>query len=492
MTPVSRKKRAAKTTRKHREYEVVEYIMVLCIAIVALLLLDAFPYGKAPADFPSLPPHQFFGLVTCTSEGKVVPQNLQLAAVTTHVAQTANYTLNSTANITNATYGYYPQLFFTEGIENGDNISMYVGAELVHSVLFSSSEISETNITLSASCVDENVCGNSVCEASESCDQCVVDCGTCDNGGNGGGGNGNNNIINTTLNYTLQEGASLQTDSVFRNAVSGMLTYSLSDQQVSEYISQSEQISPYIAVSANIYSDQSSSVLTIRIRNLIGNQLRNFIVYEKLPKSFAQNTGNTTTIASDATYSTVRADPEYAFLYDTFDAGEIITIQHRKSKSSTASFLSSLAFEVYTEEIMSVQCTESESRCSGNDIESCVSGAWEITEHCGYRCTEFSNARCVAQFSDVCTEGELRCDGNDVQVCEADSWITQETCEYGCMNKACVSASPESRDFTIVIAALLAVAVIAIGYIAYRKLRKESDVEKIIRRVRESQAPPNY
>ena len=476
---IARIKKQVRNRKARQTHKALGYVMMLAVALVFLLLIDAIPYGKAPANFPSLPPHQFFGSVSCSAPAKIVPQNLQIRAVTTHTTTTTNYTINSTTPIIDAAYGYKPNLFFAEGIINGNNITLYVGNENVFSTSFSSSSITEKNLVLSSNCVDENRCGNSVCEASESCSSCVVDCGTCDDDNDDGG---DSNIVNETISYTVQTGASMNDASTgLVTSVSNLVGHSISEQQIANFIDQSSQISPYIDVTGNLYTNGSVAILTVRIENSIQNQLSSFIVYEKIPKSFSQNSSKLVTISTGSSYNILKSDPEYVFLYKTLDAGQIITIQHKLVGNASASVLASLSIELYSESINTVQCTESTTRCSGLNVESCENGVWINSELCDERCAEVSGAQCVGRFADICTESEMRCSGNDVQKCESDSWITQETCEKGCLNNTCTI--PQKQDYMIIIASLLAVCFIVIGFVAYRLLNKESDIDRILHRV---------
>src|SRR3989338_5058908 len=146
--------------RKTQRVGVVTHLLVLAVAVALLVLLDARPTGKAPADFPSMPPHQFYGSAACSAQGTTLPDGLQIRAVTTHETTLANYTLNTTTNITSSRYGYAPALFLVEGAANGDNITFFVGSENVYSAAFSSAALDEVNVTLASSCVEANVCGN--------------------------------------------------------------------------------------------------------------------------------------------------------------------------------------------------------------------------------------------------------------------------------------------------------------------------------------------
>ncbi|MBN2495731.1 MAG: PPC domain-containing protein [Deltaproteobacteria bacterium] len=75
-------------------------------------------------------------------------------------------------------------------------------------------------------------------------------------------------------------------------------------------------------------------------------------------------------------------------------------------------------------------CTDGETRCDGDVVQTCADGAWGDTQDCaatGQTCDDSgADAVCVGE---TCTNGETRCDGNVVQTCTDHAWVDTEDCE---------------------------------------------------------------
>jgi len=105
----------------------------------------------------------------------------------------------------------------------------------------------------------------------------------------------------------------------------------------------------------------------------------------------------------------------------------------------------------------------------------------------------------------VCNEGETRCSGNNLESCLNNEWTTIETCEHGC-NSTSLTCNPESSGETLnylIYLFLMAIAIIA-GVIIYLKrdeikdkinqlktrINEESRIKREINGIKTNQSKP--
>jgi len=170
----------------------VKYFSVLLFSILFLSLVSAVP-GI---------PHQFYGTVTV---------NGALANNASVVAKIDGIEYGNTLSI-DGYYGYTPNLFFVEdpdGVKNdGKTIKFYVNGTEVTEYTFKSGASNELDLSLGVA----PVCGDGVCNGTETCSTCAADCGACpvDNppsnpGSSPGPGGGGGGLIVTISNKCIAE-----------------------------------------------------------------------------------------------------------------------------------------------------------------------------------------------------------------------------------------------------------------------------------------------
>ncbi|MDD5163449.1 MAG: carboxypeptidase-like regulatory domain-containing protein [Candidatus ainarchaeum sp.] len=129
-------------------------------------------------------PHQFYGTVTING----TPANNANI-----VAKINNLVVASTVS-TNGGYGFYPNIFYVpdpNNTNNGKTIEFFLNGNEVATYIFENGASTQLDLFYGAA----PFCGDSQCNASETCTSCQADCGTCPpvippNGGTGGGTGG--------------------------------------------------------------------------------------------------------------------------------------------------------------------------------------------------------------------------------------------------------------------------------------------------------------
>jgi hypothetical protein len=213
----------------------------------------------------------------------------------------------------------------------------------------------------------------------------------------------------------------------------------LSQEAFENMIRLSNSITSQVTLNRDIKVYNGSTTLSTRFMNTGQNRIRNFIVYEKVPKTFESNAASIRVTALGASgYQTVEADPEYIFVYSEMNSGQQITITYSLEGEVNTSVIDEFQTELYA--------------------ESLDTGPGEPAGPSEVR---------------ICNPGERRCSGMNLQQCSAagDNWITIQTCTDGCEDNACIG-EPYIYDYGWLI--LILIAVVAAGAIlVYKKRKKE-------------------
>ncbi|MCK4715060.1 MAG: hypothetical protein KAT35_05760, partial [Candidatus Aenigmarchaeota archaeon] len=257
-----------------------------------------------------------------------------------------------------------------------------------------------------------------------------------DDNGNGGGGSvigggGPPGEKNASRRPILVPGVGLRDNAKLQAAIQKVLGLaSLSEQARENLMRLSESISSQVQMTRNFrFANQVSSMETRMTYS--GNQRAvNFMLFDTVPKEFAQHAGNITVTAAGATIEVVESDPEYLFAHDEFDPGQEIVITYSLDTEVDESVIDSFSGEVYAQALEEAPPT-------------------------------------------TCTEEATRCSMNDLQVCRSGEWVYQETCQYGCSGGACstVPAGPADYMIWIIVGALL---IGGVGVVVFLLKRKSS------------------
>jgi len=227
--------------------------------------------------------------------------------------------------------------------------------------------------------------------------------------GDGGGtmGGGPKEPKNATRRPELVPGVGLRNNTKLQAALEKVLAKGkLSENAIENLIRLSNSITSQVEVTRNFKAEGGESELSMRMRYRGDRKIGNFMVHDKIPKTFASHSDNVTVTASGANIEIVEEDPEYVFLYSGVDPNQEIVITYSVDQEVEASVINETETYVY-----------------GESYEGLAPG-------------------------EVCTAGEKRCEGNDLQECREDGtgWETLETCEYGCdPTELTCKAAPEEE-----------------------------------------------
>ncbi|MBW2701786.1 MAG: hypothetical protein JRF33_13305 [Deltaproteobacteria bacterium] len=75
-----------------------------------------------------------------------------------------------------------------------------------------------------------------------------------------------------------------------------------------------------------------------------------------------------------------------------------------------------------------VVCTDGETRCEANWVETCANNAWGQTTDCATDTCVIDNTVAVCQAAVTCTDGETRCVANWIETCASDVWAQTTDC----------------------------------------------------------------
>ena len=277
-------------------------------------------------------------------------------------------------------------------------------------------------------------------------------------GGGGGGGAGGGAYIppaekpkNATKKLSLIPGVGLRNNTKLQTALEKVLGIGkMNEQAIENLLRLSASITSDLEATRNFKVEQNKSKLELKIKYKGKKKAKNFIVYDKIPKAFANSTDLITVTAPKATVEIVEKDPEYVFLYSEVSEGDELSIIYETSGEKDASLINYTSAEFYAESLEEI-----------------------ITEE------------------KICTEGAKRCLGSDLQECRNNQWITIETCQYGCDNSTLTCKSKptevpgempreeieqERRNYVLIILAIAAVGAL-IGLLYYLKIYKKSKLK---------------
>ncbi len=233
---------------------------------------------------------------------------------------------------------------------------------------------------------------------------------------------------NATSKPTLVPGIGLRENTKLQKAIEKVLGLAnLSEQAKENLLRLSESITPHVEAKRNFRYSDGKSVIENHYTYKGKGKVKNFMIYEKIPKTFAESADNITVTAPGATIEVVERDPEYLFLYSEMSEGDEIVITYTVESEVDESVLNSLETELYAQSL-------------------------EIPE----------------QISQICKPGERRCSGNKLEECspEGTEWKLIEICQYGCSENTCVKV-PGAQPGMITIIIILIVIGITAGVIAY-------------------------
>lgn len=248
-------------------------------------------------------------------------------------------------------------------------------------------------------------------------------------------------LKNATIKLKLIPGIGLRNNTKLQKALEKVLGKKLSSQAIENLIRLSASISANVEVVKEFKAEANKSILSMKMKYKGRKKVKNFIIYDSIPKSFANSSDLINITAPGATIEVVEHDPEYLFVYPEVNPEQELTITYETIGEKDASLINETKTEIYAE-----------------SLEEAAPPAKKK----------------------ICTPGSKRCIGNELQQCSADgtSWKVIETCEYGCDNKtlSCKSKPPSRKvDYTWLL--IIAVIIVLIGIGIYRKRHRKKEVD---------------
>lgn len=275
--------------------------------------------------------------------------------------------------------------------------------------------------------------------------------------GGGGGGGAGGAFIPSTPRHNLTEnitkmpskiekrktleiipGKGLINNTKLQSAIEKVLKIAKMDENaIQNLLKLSKAISGNLSASRQFSFSENKSKLRLELKYNGKEKIINFMVYDRVPKSFANSSDEIRVIAPGANISVIEKDPEYLFTYPELNPGDEISIEYEVEGERNSSVIEETYLEVYAEGLEEVQLIEK-----------------------------------------ICTPFEKRCHNNTIQECneEGTGWIDREYCEYGC-NKTTITCNPAPQTkpnyfwIWVLIGVILAIAIaLGVWYFRYRRM----------------------
>lgn len=245
-------------------------------------------------------------------------------------------------------------------------------------------------------------------------------------------------IKNVSERVNLSSSIKLKNHTKLQHAIAKLFKIpKLNEQIIENLINVSRAIIPKIEVVKEFKIDDNKSVLSIKLKYRGQKRIINFIVWNKIPKTFANNVNNITVYASEAKIEIVESDPEYVLLYPEITPNRSITIVYETFGKKDINVLNATEIEIYAEKIMD-SFTEKE--------------------------------------TNICTPKTKRCLGNNLQECSEDgsSWKTLQICEWGCdpISLKCKEKPKNKTNYLWIVIIAILIGLILILVVFYKIKRK--------------------
>jgi len=201
---------------------------------------------------------------------------------------------------------------------------------------------------------------------------------------------------NATKKLSLVPGVGLRNNTKLQAALEKVLGIGkMSDQAIENLLRLSESITSNLEATREFKIEQNKSKLELKVKYKGKKKAKNFIIYDKIPKTFANSSDLIIVTAPKATVEIVEKDPEYAFVYPEVSEGEELTITYEVDGEKDASLINETSAEFYAESLEEIPeeekiCTEGEKRCLNNNLQECRNNKWQTIEICEYGCNSTS------------------------------------------------------------------------------------------------------
>ncbi len=201
---------------------------------------------------------------------------------------------------------------------------------------------------------------------------------------------------NRTQRPTLVPGVGLRNNTKLLAAIEKVLAKGkLSEQAKENLLRISASITSNISATRMFNYTGTNSRITTKMKYSGEKKVRDFILFESVPKTFANNASLVTVTAPGASVEIAEEDPSWVILYPEISLDQEITVTYEVSGQKSNAVLNDMSSEIYAasleEEAPSAPtqiCTASTKRCSGNNLQQCSADGtkWDTIEACTYGC----------------------------------------------------------------------------------------------------------
>jgi hypothetical protein len=282
------------------------------------------------------------------------------------------------------------------------------------------------------------------------------------NGGNGGTPTGpsfGGLPANRSMRPTLVPGVGLRNNTKLQAAIEKVLARERLSEQARENL---------LRLSASIITDLSAtrmfnvsagkSRVTTRMRYTGQKRARNFMLFDSVPKSFANNASLVDVTAPAGTKTEIaEQDPSWVIYFPTLNPGQEFTVSYEVSGIKSSTVIDGMTTEIYAESLEDVAPP--------------------------------------APTAPICTAGTKRCSGDSLQQCSSDgtSWDTIESCVYGCDSASlkcraagAIPVAPIEIPWTLLVGVVIVAALVIVALAVYmKKFRKSSSTASALESVKQ-------
>ncbi len=220
-----------------------------------------------------------------------------------------------------------------------------------------------------------------------------------------GGGTGGTTVItvpdNTSINPTIEAGAEIDINMNLTKAIGEVLSDDhLDDDEKTVLKNISETVTRDTKVRRTLEFSGTRTELKTTIKYSGKKKVRNFMVFEKVPKSFAADASLVNVSAPGATVVVVEDDPSWLITYPEIGPEDEFSINYEVIGQKVAAIIDEVKTEFYAQvleddvEVPEKICTPSDRSCMNGKLYECEGdgSGWSLLKRCEDGCDAKKNA----------------------------------------------------------------------------------------------------
>ncbi len=195
-----------------------------------------------------------------------------------------------------------------------------------------------------------------------------------------------------TVKTGLSQGIALENNAKLRDMLGEVFGMPAMDvKAMDSMLRNSKTISSRMQVERKVEVSSGRSYMRMSMQYEGNETITDFVIYDIVPKSFAQSAGDIKVTAPGATVLIVEDDPEFAIIFSSLSPGETINIDYEVDAEVDADIVSSFSAEVYASavgddslcaqvitparDLNTGECVEYPTPCD-------VPDGWDVVESC--------------------------------------------------------------------------------------------------------------